>query len=171
MSLGITLALMIAAPAHAQSTGQPSEAECIPNALMAQVQAKQPLEIDGPTATCKARYGWTAEETTAALAVANATGTVMGDAHRLLAAGVDLDLIDQVMNAMSEADVAALGTYDQESDAERLAAENNARTVIANLVSTRVEGDAQITLQMAVADRCVARNTIRAFVALRARRH
>lgn len=167
--LEIAFALITMA-AEGQTSGALLEAQCIPDALVAQVKGRQPLEIEGPTAACKARYGWTAQETDAALAVANATGTVIGDAHRLQTMGVDLDLIEQIRKQVSPADAAALGTYDDRKDAEHLAAENNARGRIANLVVPRVKEDVQIPLQMAVADQIISHNTVQAFLALRAQR-
>jgi hypothetical protein len=171
MSLGFALALTMISSDAAQSTGWESEAKCIPDALMAQVDAKRPLEVEGPTAACKARYGWTAEETAAALAVANATGTLMGDAHRLQTIGVDLDLIERTAKELSPANVAALGIYGDTKDAEHLVAENSARIAIANLIVPRFKEDIWIPLQMAVADYWIQRNTIHAFTTLRAQRH
>lgn len=162
----ILATLLMAAPVVSTE-----EVNCITNGLFDQAKAGDAFDPGPPTAACKTKYGWTDEETEMAVAVAKAMSIALDDRQQAIEKGADPQLLDEVFDSFSDAEITKFGYFGEHQQGDALTQNNLMRFELATRTIKRIPAAASnIMIQIAIIDRAILKNTVRAFSDLRAKR-
>lgn len=163
------LPLLLAAASPVLPAAAPQDNKepfCIYEDLEAQLTAGKKGDIQAAIDTCTKRYGWSKADADMALQVTKALVEALKARTDAQEAGVDLDLVDRVIDGMSDADTAAFGW---EGDPKELPSDIF-RATIMKLKTPGITEDRFTKASLLVLYTAQATNALRAFAKQRAGR-